>query len=69
MIAYEDPSHPGNSPMYQTGMTCVVKGCDKPAGTWWSPYWCFEHNVERIRRISANLDDIIAKAKVREGRP
>jgi hypothetical protein len=35
-----------------------VKGCDRPAGTLWSPYWCFEHNVERIRRISRQLDEI-----------
>ena len=60
MIAFEDPSHPGNGPAYHSGEPSHVKGCDRPAGTFWLPYWCFEHNVERIRRITRQLDEIAA---------
>lgn len=63
MLPYQDPAHEGNSATYQTGKPCVKKGCKAPAGTWWSPHWCFEHNVERMDRISSNLNDIIEKAK------
>jgi hypothetical protein len=63
LLAYEDPFHEGNSPSYYTGKPCIIPGCDKPAGTWWSPYWCFEHNVERIKRISKQFDDILNNRK------
>lgn len=53
--AYKDPNHRGNSPKYHTRKPCVTPGCGKPAGTWWSPLWCFEHNVERIDRIDDHL--------------
>lgn len=53
--AFEDPNHPGNSAAHHSGRKCDVKGCTDPAGTAWGPYWCFKHNVERIKRISANL--------------
>jgi len=61
LIAFEDPDHPGNGPKYLTGKFCIEQGCDRPAGTAWSPLWCFEHNVERIRRINAAIDDGLAK--------
>jgi hypothetical protein len=51
---FEDPEHPGNGAQYQTGKPCIEE-CGRPAGTWWSPFWCFECNVARIRRISAKL--------------
>lgn len=56
--AFADPNHPGNGPAYHTGRPCIKAGCFRPAGTWWSPHWCFECNVERIRKISASLDQL-----------
>lgn len=63
MMAYEDPNSPGNSPVYHTGKSCLEKGCNKPAGTYWSPWWCFEHNVERIRRINKGIEGGLAKLR------
>lgn len=57
--AFEDPNHFGNSPEYHTGELCMEKFCDKPAGTRWSPYWCFDCNVKRIKRISKQLDGFV----------
>lgn len=64
LLAFEDPSHDGNSPRYHTGKKCTKFGCDNPAGTWWSPHWCFEHNVDRIRKITAALEDAVKRAEV-----
>jgi len=61
----EDPAHEGNSAKYHTGKTCIVKGCVQPAGTWWGPSWCMQHNHERLERIGANLDSMIARAELR----
>jgi len=63
--AFEDPNHEGNSDKYHTGKKCIEKGCCEPAGTWWSPHWCFKHNVERIHRIDAGLNDIILSSRLR----
>ena len=49
--AFEDPNDDGNSPRFHTGGPCIEEGCDKPAGTAWSPYWCFECNVARMKKI------------------
>jgi hypothetical protein len=32
--------------------------CDKPAGGYRSPYWCVEHDKERIERITQQLEQI-----------
>lgn len=56
--AYKDPDHEGNSKDHHTGKPCVEPRCDRPAGTAWSPYWCFECNVERMDRIDGNLEEI-----------
>jgi hypothetical protein len=66
MMNYENPEHDGNAPKWHTGKQCVEKGCKKPAGTWWSPHWCFDHNVERMKRISAGLNDAAERAKLAE---
>lgn len=66
MMNYENPDHDGNSSKWRTGKQCVEKGCKKPAGTWWSPHWCFEHNVERMKRVSAGLNDAVERAKLAE---
>lgn len=59
MKAFEDPNHPGNGPEHRTGKPCIESGCDRPAGTAWSPHWCFECNVERMRRIGAFLQTAV----------
>ncbi len=63
MESFEDPNHIGNSPAYHTGKPCIEPGCERPAGTAWSEHWCFECNVERIRRIDKALNELVgAKA-------
>lgn len=60
----EDPNHKGNSAEYHSGKPCIVKGCKEPAGTWWGPHWCRQHNHERLERIGATLKDMVEKAKL-----
>lgn len=64
LLAFEDPSHDGNSHKWHTGKTCIEKDCKAKAGTWWSPLWCFEHNVARMKRITAGLEDAVRRAEV-----
>lgn len=66
MLAYQDANHAGNSAAHHSGKPCSVKGCKEPAGTAWSAHWCFQHNVERMDRISASLEDAVARAKFSE---
>jgi hypothetical protein len=56
--AYADPDDAGNGPEFHSGKRCIVPGCDRPAGTRWSPLWCFKHNVERMDRINRGLAKI-----------
>ena len=66
MAGYDDLNHEGNSKKYHTGKSCI-EGCGRPAGTKWSPYWCFECNVKRINRINSQLKQITKTNKsVRE---
>lgn len=51
----QDVNHPHNSPKLHTGKKCVEMGCDKPAGTGWSPFWCQACNAKRLMHISAVL--------------
>lgn len=44
------------SPPEPPVLRCVEFGCDEPAGTPWSPYWCEAHDKERRDRITATLD-------------
>lgn len=55
MNNYENPAYQGNSAQWHTGKKCV-EGCGRPAGTTWSPLWCFPCNVVRMNRISASLE-------------
>lgn len=41
-----------------SGRDCYVDDCPEPAGTLWGPYWCPEHDRERIDRISQQLDEL-----------
>ena len=50
----------GEGPKYHTGKPCIEAGCDKPAGTAWTPLWCAEHDRERIARITASLTALAA---------
>ena len=45
--SYADPSR-----------ACIEKGCTEPAGTPWGPYFCADHDDQRINRISRNLQGI-----------
>lgn len=57
-MAFDDPNDERNSASYHTGKTCVESGCDLPAGTAWSPHWCFACNVKRMQRISRSLSSM-----------
>jgi len=62
MENFENPNHELNSDKYHTGEKCI--DCDNPAGTAWSPLWCFECNVKRMRRIDErfkNLEKMLTK--------
>lgn len=59
MLAFEDPDHPGNSAAHHTGKDCIERGCRNPAGTQWSPLWCFSCNGIRMRRISQQLESLV----------
>ena len=59
---FADPLHPGNSSAFHTGKKCIEPGCTRPPGTAWSPYWCFEHNVERIQRIDKSVKQLVVDA-------
>lgn len=61
MHRFEDPSDPLNATKYYTGRQCVEKGCTRPAGTHWSPFWCQPCNAVRLNRISANLEAEVAR--------
>jgi len=59
MKPYQDRNDEGNGPLYNTGKKCIT--ChERPAGTAWSPHWCFECNVERMDRITRNMESILA---------
>lgn len=62
---YNDPDCDGNGPEYWTWQPCIENGCVLSAGTVWSQYWCFEHNVERIDRIRRQLDGLRAELALR----
>ena len=58
---FDDPNDELNSSKYQTGKLCIVRGCGKPAGTHWSPFFCQPCNANRMRRIGAVLDHEVAR--------
>jgi hypothetical protein len=59
MDCCEDPNDELNSSIYHTGQPCLEKGCTKPAGTGWSPFWCQACNAARMKRISQNLEEML----------
>jgi len=58
-MLYNDKSDPGNGPKYHTGKPCIERGCERPAGTYWSPLWCVECNIERIDRINNRFSEML----------
>lgn len=69
MEAFEDSAHEWNGPAYHTGKLCVERGCERPAGTAWSSYWCQPCNAERMRRITRQLEDLCAPLTGQEAAP
>lgn len=65
MEPFEDPNNLGNSEKYHTGKECIEPGCDNPAGTAWSPYWCQSCNAKRINKISFQLVSMIKKMETK----
>ena len=63
MPDYRDPYHPGNGSEHRTGKPCIEPGCDRPAGTAWSPHWCCECNIARMDRITEQLESLAAPAE------
>ena len=59
IVEFADPAHEGNSRKYHTGKTCITEGCPNAAGTMWSPLWCFECNVKRIKRIDKQFEKLL----------
>lgn len=41
-----------------SGRTCVERGCMNAAGTYWGPYWCPDHDKERLDGITSALEAI-----------
>jgi hypothetical protein len=56
----DDAADPYNSARYHTGKLCI-EGCGRPAGTRWSPYWCWQCNVARMARITEQLNAIFGR--------
>lgn len=66
MDAYQDPGDPRNGIAYHTGKLCI-EDCGRPAGTAWSPLWCFPCNVARLDRIGAQMDELAEGLGVKRG--
>jgi hypothetical protein len=45
----------GHTCQVPSGRVCCEAGCREMAGTMWGPYWCPDHDAERIDRISGQL--------------
>ena len=56
-----DPEDPMNGPQHHTGLPCVERSCQEPAGTAWGPSRCQRHNAEQLVRFSASLDALAAR--------
>ena len=65
MERYEDPSDPLNGPEFHTGKRCIEKGCQRPAGTRWSKFWCQPCNAARMGRIGRTLEHELARLEGR----
>ena len=65
MRAMESKSHPkchteaGHVCAVPSGRACYVKGCPEPAGTRWGPHWCPQHDMERLDRVSGQMQELV----------
>lgn len=48
-----------------SGRTCIEAGCMSAAGTLWGPYWCPEHDKQRLDRVSDQLHALAPKDEIR----
>ena len=55
---YNDREAEGNSDKYKTGNKCLMTGCNNPAGTAWSPFFCVDCNIDRMDKITLQMEDI-----------
>lgn len=61
MERYQDPNDPLNASSYHTGKKCIVRGCDRPAGTHWSKFWCQPCNAKRMDGIGGVLHHEVSR--------
>ena len=61
MERYQDPNDSLNGAQHHTGKKCVERGCDRPAGTHWSKFWCQPCNAARMGRISGILEQEVSR--------
>lgn len=52
-----------------SGRLCIENGCPEPAGTFWGPYWCPRHDMERLDRITASLEGLLANERGGDAQP
>ena len=64
-ISTNDLRHPGYSKKYHTGKKCIEPGCNEPAGTLWGYYWCPKHDIERKKRITSSMEEILQEMEER----
>ncbi len=50
----------GHTCQAPSGRTCIEADCNLSAGTKWGPYWCPDHDRDRLNRVSASMDEIAA---------
>jgi hypothetical protein len=54
-------SEEGHICQQPSGRLCIEQGCPEPAGTFWGPYWCPRHDMERLDRITDSLNEIAGR--------
>ncbi len=50
-----------------SGHLCGEQPCDQTAGTDWGPFFCPDHDVQRLERVSAGFADLKASLAKRSG--
>lgn len=53
MERYQDENDPLNGPDFLSGFMCMEE-CGRPAGTYWSPFWCQACNAKRLGAMRTN---------------
>lgn len=57
-------SHPNCTEVHvcqrPSGLICIEPSCEESAGTLWGPLWCPEHDRERLDRIDAQMEGLLA---------